>query len=72
MHLTAIDNVNSFNESEIDLEMSDEEICIEGEGLHIITFDSDTKELSLVGHITGLFYYKRGPKKAKRSLFGKD
>ena len=71
MHLTAIDNVSSFDENGIYLEMNDEEICVEGEGLHIEAFDADTKELSLTGHITGLFYSERGPKKGKRSLFRK-
>ena len=71
MHLTGIDNVSSFDENGIYLEMNDEEICVEGEGLHIETFDADTKNLSLSGHITGLFYYKKGPKRGKRSLFRK-
>jgi hypothetical protein len=52
--------------------MNDEEICVEGDGLHIEAFDADTKELTLTGHVTGFFYSKRGPKRGKHSLFRRD
>ncbi|MBQ9121206.1 MAG: YabP/YqfC family sporulation protein [Clostridia bacterium] len=71
MHLTGIDDVSSFDENGIFLDMGEEGISIEGERLHIEAFDSDRKELSLTGQITGFFYYKKGPKKGKRPLFGR-
>lgn len=71
VQLTGVMDVSSFDENNVLLELGEESLAIEGEGLHIEAFDSEKTELSLTGHVTGLFYFKRGPKKAKRLLLGR-
>jgi len=71
LRMTGVTDVSGFDESNVMLELGEESLTIEGEGLRIEAFDGERAELSLTGHITGLFYFKRGVKRAKRSLFGR-
>ncbi|MBO5109319.1 MAG: YabP/YqfC family sporulation protein [Clostridia bacterium] len=70
MHLTAVTDVSSFDDRGILLELGEESLSIEGEHLHIEAFDADRGELSLTGHVTGLLYFKKTPKKGKRTFLG--
>lgn len=71
MHLTAIQRVINFDETGFLLEMEGESLSIEGEALHMEAFDAERQELVLTGRLTGLFYFKRTPKRVKRGLLGR-
>ena len=71
IRMTGVIDVSGFDENNVLLELGEESLAIEGDSLHIEAFDSEKTELLLTGHVTGLFYFKRGPKKAKRFPIGR-
>lgn len=62
--LTGICEVESFNETGIDLLSNDGAVVIEGEKLKIDQFSVETGKISIIGRITGIFYYEKQEKSA--------
>lgn len=64
--LTGIREVENFNDTGIDLLYHDGAIAIEGEALKIDQFSVETGKISVVGRITGIFYYEKQEKNAAK------
>ena len=62
--LTGIREVESFNETGIELLSHDGAVAIEGEMLKIDQFSVETGKISVIGRITGIFYYEKQEKPA--------
>ncbi len=65
--LSGIEDVISFDETEIILKSSMGILSVEGEGMHIIQMSVETGDLSVEGRIDGFFYLDR--EKPKQGLF---
>ena len=70
MELTGADDVTSFDDKEIVVQVSNFGVTIEGEGLKIEKFNSENGELILNGQINGIFYFNKDISKKKKSLGG--
>ena len=70
VELTGVSEVDSFNDSGIVLITSFGEISIEGEDLKIDSFSVETGKVSVVGKITGLYYYEKN-KSVKSGFFSR-
>ena len=57
--LTGICEVESFNETGVELISHDGAIVIEGESLKIDQFSVETGKISVIGRISGIFYYEK-------------
>lgn len=66
LEMTGIDDVSSFDETEILAKTGNIGVSIEGEGLKIEKFDAEKGELIINGEITGVFYYPKDPPKKKK------
>lgn len=64
--MTGIREVESFNESGIELVCHDGAIAIEGDALKIDHFSVETGKISVLGRITGVFYYDKQEKNADK------
>lgn len=64
--LSGISEVESFNETGIDLVSGFGGITIEGEELKIEQFSVESGKIAIVGRITGIFYEDRPDKTAVR------
>ncbi len=60
--LTGISEVESFQETGIDLLCESGAIAIEGENLKIESFSVESGRISIDGKITGIFYYEKAGK----------
>ncbi len=69
-HLSGIGEVESFTDREIVALSSLGEVIIEGEGLHIESFSTETGELEITGYVSGIFYAEERPAR-KKGLFGR-
>ncbi len=69
-HLSGIGEVESFTDREIVALSSLGEVIIEGEGLHIEAFSTETGELAVTGYVSGVFYAEERPTQ-KKGLFGR-
>ena len=63
---TGICEVVGFDESSIILITGDGELTVEGEGLKISDFSSDSRTLSMTGRIEALSYVDESPKRQKK------
>jgi len=69
-HLSGIDEVESFTDTEIVALSSLGKILIEGEDLHIDAFSTENKELEIHGRINSLLYLDR-ENTAKKGFFSR-
>ncbi len=60
--LSGISEVESFNETGIDLASCFGGISIEGDALKIEHFSVESGKIAITGHITGVFYYDKPDK----------
>lgn len=65
--LTGIEDVISFDETAVVLATTHGTLAIEGEGLHILQMNVDSKEFRIDGKVCALSYIDRRPK--GRGLF---
>lgn len=65
--LTGIEDVISFDETAVVLATAEGTLAIEGEGLHILQMNVDSKEFGIDGKICALSYLDRRPR--GRGLF---
>ena len=65
--LTGIEDVISFDETAVVLSTVEGTLAIEGEGLHILQMNVDSKEFCIEGKICALSYLDRRPR--GRGLF---
>ena len=70
MELTGADDVTSFDDKEIIVQVGNFGVTIEGDGLKIEKFNSEHGELVLNGTINGIFYFNKDLTKKKKSLGG--
>ena len=68
IQMTGVIDVNSFDEHEIVVQTSTSGATIDGEGLKIERFNSQSGELIVNGKINGIFYYTKEPIKKKKGL----
>ncbi|MBO5313315.1 MAG: sporulation protein YabP [Clostridia bacterium] len=68
MEMTGVNDVSSFDETEIIVQTDSTGLSIEGEGLKIEKFNSESGELVINGSINGMFYYNKKPSKKKKSF----
>ncbi len=68
LEMTDINDVTSYDESEIVVQNSSSSLSIEGENLKIERFDSEKGELIVNGTVNGIFYFGKENKK-KKALF---
>lgn len=72
VELSGIADVTSFTDTSVIAVCKYGEMSIDGENLHIESFDAASGALSVTGSITGFFYYDKVIKeKKKRKLFSK-
>ncbi len=64
--LTGVSEVESFQETGIDLLCESGAIAIEGENLRIESFSVESGKISIDGKITGIFYYEKAVKSSSR------
>jgi hypothetical protein len=57
--MSGISEVEEFQDTEIIVVADEGNISIEGEGLRIDSFSSETKNIIISGKITGFFYYDK-------------
>ena len=67
LEMTGINDVMSYDESEILIQTNDTSMSIEGENLKIERFDAEKEELIVNGLICGIYYFK--DTKKKKTLF---
>lgn len=67
MILSGIEDVISFDENELILKSSMGVLSVDGKGLHIIHMSVESGDLTVEGHLDGLFYVDR--EKPKQGLF---
>ncbi len=67
-HLSGIGEVDSFTDREIVALSSLGELVIEGEELHIEAFSTETGELEVRGHVSGIYYVEEKPTQKKGFL----
>ena len=65
--LTGIEDVISFDESAVVLSTTQGTLAIEGEGLHILQMNVDSKEFCIDGKVCAMSYIDRRPR--GRGLF---
>ena len=70
LEMTGVIDVSSFDDGQIIAGIEGVDISIEGEGLKIEKFDSDSGILIVNGKLNGLFYYGNTCQKKKRSIVG--
>ena len=63
--LNGVKSVENFEPDYVSVELNDNQMTIEGEGMKIESLNQATGELTVIGQIDGVFYIK---KKAKRGL----
>lgn len=68
LEMSGINDVISYDDSEIAVQTDNTSLSIEGEGLKIERFDSEKGELLVNGLINGIFYFGKEVKK-KKALF---
>ena len=68
IQMTGVIDVNSFDEHEIVVQTSTSGATIDGEGLKIERFNSQSGELIVNGKINGIFYYTKEPQNKKKGL----
>jgi|GEM_PF-418794 len=71
LEMTGIDDVSSFDEQGVILSSSEGGISLEGEGLKIESFSSNTGDLVVSGKVNGIFYFgKRSDSEKDKSATG--
>ena len=70
LELTGANDVSSFDDKEIVVQVGNMGVTIEGEGLKIEKFTSENGELILNGTISGFFYFTKDVTKKKKVLGG--
>ncbi len=68
LEMSGINDVSSFDDTEILVQTDGSGISIEGEGLKIERFDSENGELIVNGLINGIFYFVKDVSKKKKSI----
>lgn len=68
LEMSGINDVSSFDETEILVHTEGSGISIEGEGLKIERFDAENGELIVNGLINGIFYFVKEASKKKKSI----
>lgn len=69
--LNGVINVESFDESYVNLATNDGRISIEGKGLKIESLSRDNGEIQITGRIQGVFYTEQNKTKGRFArLFG--
>lgn len=58
MHLSGVENVESFSDKEIVLITNMGKLTIKGEGLNINQLNVETKDFSMEGYVVSLIYSK--------------
>lgn len=71
LELTGIDEVESLTEEQITLSSALGMIAIDGQGMKMDSFCSETGELKITGEIDGLYYYGKRDKTEKKGAFAK-
>ena len=69
--LTGISEVLSFDESSVELSGDDGTLCIEGNGIRIVEFDSAHAKIILDGRINGINYFDDMPREKKSGFFSR-
>ncbi|MBO5439321.1 MAG: hypothetical protein J6A53_01535 [Clostridia bacterium] len=68
LEMSGINDVSSFDDTEILVQTDGSGISIEGEGLKIERFDAENGELIVNGLINGIFYFVKDVTKKKKSI----
>lgn len=68
LEMSGINDVSSFDDTEIIVQTDGSGISIEGEGLKIERFDAENGELIVNGLINGIFYFVKEASKKKKSI----
>lgn len=68
LEMSGINDVSSFDETEILVQTDGFGISIEGEGLKIEKFDAEKGEFIVNGMINGIFYFVKETTKKKKSI----
>ena len=67
--LDGVSNIEAFDDKYIMLEIGENRVSIEGEGMKIQSLSKDGGEIEITGKINGLFYENQKPLGRFRSLF---
>ena len=69
--INGVKSVESFEPDYVSVELNDNQMTIEGEGMKIESLNQATGELTVIGQINGVFYIKKRAKKGLLTgLFG--
>ena len=68
LEMTGIDDVESFNESEIVVRYAEGAISLEGEEMKVELFSSETKRLTVTGTISCIEYFGSSAKQKGKSF----
>ncbi len=69
--LTGIVSIEGFDESSIVMKTETDGLSLQGRGLHVDKFDSETGDMTVSGQVEAILYYdikKRGDKKRRGIL----
>jgi sporulation protein YabP len=61
--ITDVGGIDTFDEEEVCIQLSEGGMIIKGKNLHIQKLDLDSREAIIAGEITALTYMKKGPDK---------
>ncbi len=71
LHVTAVDDVLSFDETLVSLAVGETVLNISGESLSLSNLSLENGEVSVGGSISAIVYFDNTPRKKRFSLFGR-